>query len=163
MSDETNAHDESNDSGAGDGIASLRKQYEQTQKELKALREENLAFKAKERTSSVASILKSKGLSEKAAALYSGDDTSEDAVNKWIEDFSDVFGVKSASATDQNSNDAQRVTDFASGGGNEPGSALTPDGKVLGNPAEMEQLMRTLPVEKLVEMGWLGKDALRSI
>lgn len=139
------------------GIANLRSQYDQLQKELKAANEELSGLRAEKRTSTVASVLKARGLSEKAAALYSGDDTSEDAVGKWIEDYAEVFGITPASQQDQNTADAQRLTDVSFG--TQPTTATSPDGKIIGNIAEMQHLMETLPYEELVKRGWMPADA----
>jgi hypothetical protein len=55
---------------------------------------------AKQRTSSLADVLKDKGLSEKAAGLYPADrDTTPEAVDAWLADFGDLFGIAKSETT----------------------------------------------------------------
>jgi len=161
--------EETNQSGSdSEGIANLRRQYEQLQKDLKARDDELAGFRAEKRQSSVADFLKGKGLdaekASKAAKLYSGEDTSEDAVGKWFEDYGDVFGAVSPQTqqASENAAAAAQITDFAQTG-SAPLAAASIDGKVIGDPVELDRIMRTTPVAKLVEMGWLPESALRSV
>lgn len=149
MSDEFDTEDQ------GEGIKGLRKQYEALKAERDAQAKELAAFKAAQRQSSVAEVLKAKGLPATAAKLYNGDDTSEEAVGKWLEEFADVFGGTSAgSAEDSNAADAQRVS--AASGGASSGTAVEAGGNsIIGDPAEMLHLMQTLPYEELQKRGYM--------
>jgi len=151
MSDEFETEDQ------GEGIKSLRKQYEALKAERDAQAKELATFKAAQRQSSVAEVLKAKGLPAGAAKLYHGDDTSEEAVGKWLEEFADVFGGASAGeSNDANAANAQRVS--AASGGASNSIVAGPDGKVLGDPNEMLHAMQTLPYEELQRLGYLPKS-----
>ena len=148
MSDDDNFGDE------GEGIKSLRKQYEATQKELAEARELVSKFQARDRQETVASILKAKGAPEAAARFYNAEDVSEDAVGKWLEANSDLFPSAQRNDNDENAQHAARVSAASFG----QQAHETQGGKTnlpLGDPAELERLMRTLPQDKLREMGLL--------
>jgi len=70
-----------------EGIKNLRKQFAELKKERTAEQEELSKFRLGARTTSVSTILKAKGIPESAAKLYTGEDTSEDAVGKWLEEY----------------------------------------------------------------------------
>ena len=144
---------EYDDTNEGDGIASLRKQYEATRKQNEELAKELAAFRNEKRQATVAEVLKAKGLPEKAASLYSGDDVSPDAVGKWVSDYADVFGIKqeggAAQAADPNAANAERVSAASFGS---PGTEQFTPGQPVGDPVELLHLMNTLPYEKLVEL-----------
>lgn len=79
----------------GNAMRELRKHTRQLEKELKELRSERDALAARTRTSTVADILKARSLPEKVAGLIPSDvEATPEAVNKWLDDFSDVFGQK---------------------------------------------------------------------
>lgn len=146
--------DENTNPGEGEGIASLRKQYETTAAENKRLAERLATFEAKDRQVTVAGVLKAKGLPEKAASLYTGDDVSEDAVGKWVEQYGDVFGIKAQEGdgqqvVDPNAAAAARVAAASFGAA---GTEQFTPGQPVGDPEELLQLMNTLPFEKLVEL-----------
>lgn len=148
MSEENFSEEES------EGIKSLRKAYDAQKKQLDEAMKELGTFRAERRQSSVADVLKAKGLPASAAKLYHGEDTSAEAVGKWIEEFADVFGTGSqANENDQNAANAARVSG-ASGG---TGSPVAPSGDakspVLGDPAELMHAMQTLPYEELQRLG----------
>ena len=144
---------EENITDEGEGIASLRKQYEATRKQNEELAKELAAFRNEKRQATVAEVLKAKGLPEKAASLYSGDDVSPDAVGKWVSDYADVFGIKqeggAAQAADPNAANAERVSAASFGA---PGTEQFTPGQPVGDPVELLHLMNTLPYEKLVEL-----------
>lgn len=153
MSDEND--DAQNDS---DGIKNLRKQYESQAKENGELRKQLEGFLAKERTTSVAGVLKAKGLSEKAAKFYTGEDVSEEAVGKWLEENAEVFGVKQEQnqnpGSDPNALAAQRLSQ-AAGGAQDPITNAPGNQQIIGDPAEIERLIRTAPYEELVKLGYM--------
>jgi hypothetical protein len=145
MSDEDDTTEE------GEGVASLRKQYAALKKQLDERDTELGTLRAEKRKSTVAGILKAKGVPEAAASLYNGEDVSDDAVGKWLENYADVFGVKQEAAPDANSQNAQRVSDASFGNSDDTGIGAT--GQMLGDPAELERLMRSLPYEELQKRG----------
>ena len=149
MSDELDGTDEN--SGDSEGIKSLRKQYEQTAKELKAAQERLAEIDKRERQTSVAELLKAKGVSPSAAKFYNGDDVSEDAVGKWIEDHADVFGLnkQEAQQVDPNEEAARRVSEASYG---TTPTHPTPMGQVA-DPIEALRQMQSLPYEELVKLG----------
>ena len=143
MSDETELND-------SNGIANLRKQYEETQKALKEAQSELGQYRAEKRKASVAEVLKAKGLPERAASLYSGEDTSEDAVGKWVEEYADVFGVKQEE--DPNAQAAERLAAASTGNS----ASIQNAGKqVLGDPEAILHAIQTLPYDELVKLGYM--------
>lgn len=149
----------------GEGIKNLRKQYEATQKELAEARKLLEGFQAEKRSASVVDILKAKGVDEakaaKTAKFYAGEDTSEDAVGKWLEENADVFGL---SATKQAENDeaarsAARVADATTGFSDGLANGPSGPGRVFGDPAEIQRALDTLPYEELQKLGYMPKDA----
>lgn len=154
-------HGTENDS---EGIKNLRKQFEKLQEQL-AERDAQLAtFQAKERESSVAAVLKAKGLSEKVAKFYTGDDASEEAVGKWLEENADIFGVKQGTTattpvtpSDPNAANVQRLSDAAFG--NNAPIVTTPSGQPVGDPAEIQRLYEGgASIEQLQAMGLLPSN-----
>lgn len=137
----------------GEGIKNLRKQYEALKKQNDELLGQLTTFQAEKRQSTVSEVLKAKGLPATAAKLYHGEDVSEEAVGKWLEEFADVFGVKS-NENDANAQNAQRVS-AASGGVAD--SIATGEGKqpILGNPEEIANAIKTLPYEELQRLGYM--------
>jgi hypothetical protein len=152
------------DGNEGEGIKSLRKEYNALKKQLEEQSAALGKYQAAERRNSVATALKAKfgdteeakAKAAKAASLYTGDDVSEDAVGKWLESYADVFGVNTpapASQPDANALAAQRAAE-ASFEGLEFGTP--PAGSpVHGDLDELTRAMQTLPVEELVKRGLL--------
>lgn len=134
MSDETNPDE-------GEGIKSLRKQYDAMKKEKDEMAERLSKFEAAHRTATVAETLKAKGIPETAASLYSGDDTSPEAVSKWVEQYADLFGGAKAPAEnsppDPNAQAAARVSQASFGHPEAP--SPQGNGQVLGDPAEIRR------------------------
>lgn len=154
--------DDNESSNEGEGIKNLRSQYEATQRELTEARERLSKFEAEHRQQTVAEVLKAKGLegakAAKAAALYSGDDASEDAVGKWLESYADVFNIQPA-GNDAQAGNVQRVSEasFGTTDTNQNG----PTGRVLGSPDEIGRAIQTLPMEELVRLGYMPKPGER--
>jgi hypothetical protein len=144
------------DGNEGEGIKNLRKEFNALKKQLEEKDTELAGYRQEKRSSSVAAVLKAKGLSEKAASLYTGEDVSEDAVGKWLESYADVFGVNTpapASQPDANALAAQRAAEasfesleFGTPPANSP---------VHGDLDELTRAMRSLPYEELVKRGLL--------
>ncbi len=153
MSDDDNTPDET------EGIKNLRKQFEQVQKTNKEQAELLAKYAAKERSVSVAEILKSKGLPEKAASLYTGEDASEDAVGKWAEQYKDVFsGGAEAPAEEQlpdlNADAARRTSEASFGNVN---SVQHSPGVPIGDLQQAINHYNNTPEEQLMKEGWLPK------
>lgn len=141
----------------GDGIKNLRKQYDAMKKQNDELLSELGTFRAERRASQVAEVLKAKGVPAEAASLYSGEDTSEAAVVKWVEQHASVFGgvkqeADQADVPDANAEAARRVAGN-SFGAVEGSSVPTAGAPILGDPDEMERFMRTAPIEELQKRG----------
>ena len=135
----------------GEGIKNLRKQFTALKKERDADQEELNKFRLGARTTSVSTILKAKGIPESAAKLYTADDTSEDAVGKWLEEYGDVF-LPTSAGTDENTENAKRVSD-ASHGTSSTSSNDAGQGRVFGDLDEIRRSLDTLPREELEKMG----------
>lgn len=76
-------------------VKDLRRQLKEKAEAEKQLRERLEAIETERRRDRVSSVLESKGVNAKVAALIPSDvDATEDAVSKWLEGFSDVFGIK---------------------------------------------------------------------
>lgn len=134
-----------------EGIKQLRQHAKETADALKAANERLAQFEAREREATVKSVLKAKGLPEKAATFYQGD-ASEDAVSKWVDENADIFGVRQSGGNDANAA-AAAMAQAASFGNDGSEPALGPDRKVYGDPAELLKLMKTLPYPELVKLG----------
>lgn len=149
MSDDSFESESSSD--GGEGIKNLRKQYEEQKKELETLRQEREQRLAAERQSKVAEILAAKGAPAGAAKFYSGEDASEGAVGKWLEDNADVFGVKAPAQPDPNAEAAARVA--AASYGSPEVVSNQGNGRVIGDPEELARQIASAPYEELVRLG----------
>lgn len=94
--------DDDDEGGKVDPLAALpaaaRKHYRKLERDHAQLMERLEKADKADRKRTVEAVLKSKGLPEKVASLYTGDDASEEAVGSWLESFADVFGLKSEGA-----------------------------------------------------------------
>lgn len=89
--------DDANDS---DLVRTLRKALKTANQSLKEKDDALTAYSKKERASSLADVLKEKGLSPKAAALYPADaDTSAEAVDAWVSEYGELFGIVKQEST----------------------------------------------------------------
>jgi hypothetical protein len=148
MSDEDGTT-ETNDS---EGIKNLRKQYEATQKELAETKKALNEFNAAKRQETVAGILKAKGVPPSAAKFFSGEDASEEAVGKWLEDHADVFQyTPSNAASDANTDAARRVTGQSFGHTQATARGDDSTGPII-DPEEALRLMASLPYEELEKL-----------
>lgn len=136
-----------------DGIKQLRQHAKDTADALKAANEQLAKYQAQERDATVKSVLKAKGLPEKAATFYQGD-ASEDAVSKWVDENADIFGVRPSGQNDGNAAAAAAVA-AASYGAAPVDPGLGPDRKVYGDPGELLKLLKTLPYAEAVKLGLL--------
>lgn len=165
MSDEITA-----DTSASD----LRKMYEKAVEKLRETEKSLTAYQAKERTTSVAEILKAKGAPAAAAKFYDGE-VSEGAVASWLEENKELFPTstaapaanqsQTATAVDPNINAARVVTSATADSGDiEP--VRDGSGRVLGDPAELMALLRSAPrdaagYQRLVQAGLMPADPNR--
>lgn len=156
MSDE-NESNETGETGKG-----LRAQLEKALADLQAEKAVADQFRTSQRTETVKGILKAKGVPESAARLYTGDDVSDDAVGKWIDEYKDVFTgapagqqAGGAGTVDPNAAAAQRVSDASYGNAQTPQAAG--DNKILGAPEEILRALQTLPMDDLIKMGYMPK------
>jgi len=96
-------------------VKDLRAQIRKLSGEKKALEAENSEFKATQRSSSVAEILKSKGINTKVAKLIPADvEANEESVTKWLEEWGDVFGVaQKDESTDPDPTPGTQAADLA--------------------------------------------------
>jgi DNA-binding transcriptional regulator YbjK len=108
-----------------DLIKKLRKAKRSDEKRIKELSEQLEGFLKEKKESTVRQVLEKKGVNAKAARLIMKDidDINEEAVNNWLEDNADLFGIKTSDApeVDKNNLAALRNQDVLTQG------AVTPD------------------------------------
>ena len=137
-----------------DGIANLRKQYDELKASLTERDKKIAAFEKKERNSSLGEILKAKGLKETVANHYSGD-VSEEAVTQWATD----LGLLSVSENDANAEAARRAAAASGDSGSlSVDQSVTPGQRVLGDPEQILNALNTLPYAELVKLGYMPAD-----
>ena len=79
-----------------DVVKQLRKVNRTLEKRLKELEQEATSLKTQTRQRTVKDVLTAKGINPKVAAFVPQDlDASEEAVTNWLNEYGDVFGVKS--------------------------------------------------------------------
>jgi hypothetical protein len=87
-----------------DVVKQLRKVNRTLEKRLKELEQEATTLKVQTRQRTVKDVLTSKGINPKVAAFIPQDlEVSEDAVTNWLNEYSDVFGIKTEEAKETNS------------------------------------------------------------
>jgi hypothetical protein len=80
-----------------DVVKQLRKVNRTLEKRMKELEVEATTLKNQTRQRTVKDVLTSKGINPKVAAFIPQDlDVTEEAVNNWLNEYGDVFGVKDA-------------------------------------------------------------------
>ena len=108
-----------------DLVKKLRKAKRADEKRIKELSEQLEGFLKEKKESTVRQVLEKKGVSAKAARLIMKDldDVNEETVNNWLDENSDLFGIKTADApeVDRANLAALRSQDTLTQG------ALTPD------------------------------------
>lgn len=88
--------------GPQDVVKQLRKVNRTLEKRLKELEAEANTYKAQTRQRTVKDVLTSKGVNPKVAALIPQDiEPTEEAVSNWLNEWGDVFGVKTEEAAEQ--------------------------------------------------------------
>jgi len=102
--------DEDDETTNDSGINQLRKVNRALEKRAKELEQELLGLKTQTRQRTVKDVLQAKGLNPKIAAFVPADiDTSEEAINNWINEYGDVFGAVTQAET-QPTQQSQDVT-----------------------------------------------------
>jgi hypothetical protein len=149
-----------------EGIAGLRKQYEETKKALAEAQKSLNELQTEKRTQSVAELFKAKGLPETAAKHFTGE-VSEDAVVAFA---TDLGLIKAGSGdqgnqTDANAEAARRLSQNA-GGSQSLGVTQGEGGRVLGDPDAIMRLIQNTPNTKegyqtLVDAGIMPTDPNR--
>ena len=108
-----------------DLVKKLRKAKRADEKRIKELSEQLEGYLKEKKESTVRSVLEKKGVNQKAARLIMKDldDVNEEAVNSWLDENADLFGIKVADApeVDRNNLAALRQQDVLTEG------AVTPD------------------------------------
>jgi hypothetical protein len=107
-----------------DVVKQLRKVNRTLEKRLKELEQESTTLKSATRQRTVKDVLTAKGINPKVAAFVPQDlDASEEAVTNWLNEYGDVFGVKSGEESESkpaSNNPAlqaqQRINDVVSTG-----------------------------------------------
>lgn len=85
---------ESNEDG-GDLVTQLRRATKKKDKQLKELMDELSSLRTAQRTNSIKSVLSERNLNPKIAAFIPESvDASPEAVDAWIEEHAEVFGLK---------------------------------------------------------------------
>ena len=87
-----------------DVVKQLRKVNRTLEKRLKELEQEATSLKTQTRQRTVKDVLTAKGINPKVAAFVPQDlDASEEAVTNWLNEYGDVFGVKSGEESESKS------------------------------------------------------------
>lgn len=110
--------------GPQDVVKQLRKVNRTLEKRLKELEQEATSLKTQTRQRTVKDVLTAKGINPKVAAFIPQDlDASEEAVTNWLNEYGDVFGLKSGEESESKptpNNQAlqtqQRINDVVSTG-----------------------------------------------
>jgi hypothetical protein len=86
--------DEDNDTTT-DVVGQLRKVNRTLEKRAKELEQELAGLKTQTRQRTVKDVLQAKGLNPKIATFIPQDiDTTEEAINNWVNEYGDVFGIQ---------------------------------------------------------------------
>jgi hypothetical protein len=82
------------DSSGNDLVKQLRKSAKQKDKELAELRSQFDGLSKAQRERTIKDALERRGVNQKIASFIPQDiDPTEESVSKWLEDYSDVFGI----------------------------------------------------------------------
>ena len=88
-------YDDEDDDTTTDVVGQLRKVNRALEKRAKELEQELSGLKTQTRQRTVKDVLQAKGLNPKIAAFIPQDiDTSEEAINNWVNEYGDVFGIQ---------------------------------------------------------------------
>ena len=88
-------YDDEDDDTTTDVVSQLRKVNRALEKRAKELEQELSGLKTQTRQRTVKDVLQAKGLNPKIAAFIPQDiDVSEEAINQWVNEYGDVFGIQ---------------------------------------------------------------------
>ena len=111
------------DDSSNDLVKQLRKASKQKDKELNELKAQFESLNKSQRERAIKDALASRGVNSKIASFIPQDiDPTEESVSKWLEDYSDVFGIETnqtQATPNVNPNDAaayKRMTNSADSG-----------------------------------------------
>ncbi len=91
-------YDDEDDDTTTDVVSQLRKVNRALEKRAKELEQELSGLKTQTRQRTVKDVLQAKGLNPKIAAFIPQDiDVSEEAINQWVNEYGDVFGIQTPS------------------------------------------------------------------
>lgn len=94
----TNYYDDEDDDNTTDVVSQLRKVNRALEKRAKELEQELSGLKTQTRQRTVKDVLQAKGLNPKIASLIPQDvEPTDEALNQWIAEFGDVFGIQQPS------------------------------------------------------------------
>jgi hypothetical protein len=113
MSQNNEYDDEFDDFGdeGTDVVKQLRKVNRTLEKRAKELEQELKGLQTQTRQRTVKDVLQAKGINPKIAAFIPQDiETSEEAINGWLSEHGDVFGVNSNANSEQASNNSIDVS-----------------------------------------------------
>lgn len=135
-------NDDSFDEDESKLVKDLRKQLKAKQERDAGELEELNQLRAERRQRNVSEVLKAKGARPEFAKFYSSDDSSTEAVEKWVSENSDLLGIGSDDVTDADTKDAASKISNA--------TANAPTVKI-GSNDELLHMLNTLPYEELVK------------
>ena len=129
------------------GPAELRKALKKAQKEREAIEAELNQMRSEMRSRSVKDVLASKGVSDKLAKLIPGDVNTPEQIDAWLNEYSDVFGIKQPESVqptvdEETINANQRINNVTSTAQN-PSGEQTQHQKVMAakTKEELDQLL----------------------
>lgn len=116
--------DDDDDVESSNLVKDLRKQLNAAKAEKAELVKELGTLRPQVRSNSLKSVLSELGVNPKIAALLPDSvETSKDAVQKWLDDYGDLFNVKTAEAEEQKKTEEQKPADTTAG----QSTAITPE------------------------------------
>ena len=132
-------------SSGDDLVKKLRKSDRSKEKRIKELESALAEFTKRERESVVKSVLTERGINPKVAAFIPQDiELNADAINAWVNDYSDVFGLQTEGTQENNPNlAALRQIDAATSNAATPALAESLLSKI-GSADSMEELMQII-------------------
>ena len=130
-----------------DLVRKLRKADRAKEKRIKELESALADFTKRERESVVKNVLTERGINPKIAAFIPSDiDFTPEAINSWVEEYADVFGLQRNEEAESEVNPnlaALRQIDAATSGAATPALAESLMSKI-GNANSMEELMQLI-------------------
>lgn len=160
MSDETEFEFENESQGKADGPKALREAYDKKAAEVADLQKRVASFEALARKTTLADAFREKGVSEKLAKFYDKDDLSPEAVDAWLSENAEVFGLD-LGADEADEKDKQAVSRMSqvNASGEAPAARVVASGNPqAGNTEELAELLSTLSWQELQERNLMSFD-----